>query len=416
MMTCFHRLIAHILTRSIAIIACAVFGLSGNAQAADATILFGAPLSETGYHAVNGKHTRNGYELAAAKINADGGITVGGKSYNIALKFYDDESNPLIAERATKRLIRKDGVNLLLGPYSSFITRAVAEVAEKARVPLVQANGAASKLFDQGYKHQFAVLSSAPYYLAPALDLLAEATKQAGGDPSALKIALAIEKDSFSLDLRDGVIKRAGELGMEIVVDEYFPHNFGDITFILDEVKAKKPDLFVISGHEEGAKLAMKQLIEQKVDVPMLAMTHCESAGIQDKHGIDADAIVCATQWASDLDFKGETFGSASDYRAAFEAKFGYTPPYQAAESSAAVLVAVDAIKRAGSLDKGKIRDALAATDMNTFFGPIKFDTAGRNTAKPMFLRQLRGGDYLLIAPQQFARHDFVFPRPTRAQ
>ena len=86
-------------------------------------------------------------------------------------------------------------------------------------------------------------------------------------------------------------------------------------------------------------------------------------------------------------------------------------PPYQAAESSAAVLVYADAITRANSLDTEKIRDALAATEMQTFYGNIKFASTGQNTAKPMVLRQIQNGEYKLVAPLEWADSKFMYPR-----
>jgi branched-chain amino acid transport system substrate-binding protein len=382
------------------------------AKAEENTILLGAPLSITGIHSVNGKHTRRGYRLAIAKINDDGGILVGGKKYIFDLKLYNDESNPVIAGKSARRLIKRDKALILLGPYSTGTTASVAAVAEKFRVPMVQANGAALSLFDKGYKYQFAVLSTAEKYLTEALTLAAAVTSRKGGDPSKLKVGIAIEPDSFSRDLRAGVVSRAKELGMSVVIDEKLPRDFKDMTFILNKVKALKPDILVVSGHEAGARLAIRQIKEQKIDVPMLAMSHCEGADIHGVYGLHADYTICATQWASDLKYEGPWFKSAHNYKRAYEAEYGYGPPYQAAESSAAVLVVADAIKRAGSLDREKIRTALAATDLQTFYGRIKFDAQGRNVAKPMVLRQLIQGRYGLIAPEKFAAHKLVFPRP----
>jgi len=71
-----------------------------------------------------------------------------------------------------------------------------------------------------------------------------------------------------------------------------------------------------------------------------------------------------------------------------------------------------DAIERAASLDKQKIREALVKTDLKTFFGWVKFDETGKNIAKPMVLRQLFQGKYLTVAPSGFAQHEVVYPRP----
>ncbi|HHK73850.1 MAG TPA: amino acid ABC transporter substrate-binding protein, partial [Rhizobiales bacterium] len=112
------------------------------------------------------------------------------------------------------------------------------------------------------------------------------------------------------------------------------------------------------------------------------------------------------------LTYKDDYFGSAGDYAALFKKTYGYAPPYQAAESTAAVLTFVDAFKRAGSLDQAKVRDALAATDMQTFYGNIKFDETGKNIAKPMVLFQVLDGKFQVVAPTKWAAAKAVIPRP----
>lgn len=387
------------------------YGASDNKN----VLTIGAALSFTGEHAVNGKHAKKGYDLAVRRINEMGGVDVGGAKYKLKIQYYDDESNPAIAAKYAKRLVTTDKVQFLLGPYGTSTTAAVAPVAEKYRVPFVQGNGASLSLFDKGYKYQFAVLSSADMYLSEAINLAAEKAKENGQDASKMTVAIAVENDPFSNDLRTGVIADVKKYGMTVVIDEKLPRDFDDMTFILEKVKALKPDVLVVSGHERGADLAIRQIHEQKVDVPMLAMTHCESADVHGKYGLYADYTLCATQWASTMNNEGKWFGSAHSYRKRYESEFGIEPPYQAAESTASVLVLSDAIERAGSLDKESVRAALAATELQTFFGWIKFDANGKNTAKPMVLRQLRQGRYSVVAPSGFAQQDVIYPRPAWA-
>ena len=85
--------------------------------------------------------------------------------------------------------------------------------------------------------------------------------------------------------------------------------------------------------------------------------------------------------------------------------------PYQSAQATAAVMVWKDAFERANSFDTDKLRDALAATDMKTFYGGIKFSEAGNNVAKPMVLRQIQDGTYNVVAPSKWASHEIVWPR-----
>ena len=385
---------------------------SGTASAD--TITLGASISLTGKYSTAGEHTKRGYDLAIKKINDAGGIKFGGKTQMLELKIYDDESTPARAAELAERLIQRDNVKLVLGPYSSGLTKAIAPVTEKHGIPMVEGNGASRALFNQGYKYLFAVLSTSEQYLQEAVNLLAEKAKEEGGDLSTLKVAVATENDPFSQDIRAASIDEAARYGMKVVVDDKLPRELSDMSSTLTKVKALKPDLLVTSGHSKGAVLAVKQMAEMQVNVPMHAMTHCESAKVHDleKFGNNADYVLCAGQWAPALTYSDFLFGSAGDYAKEFEGVYGYVPPYQAAESSAAVMVYADALKRAGSAEADAVRDALAATEITTFYGNIKFDDTGKNIAKPMVLRQIKDGKYSLVAPTNWANAELIYPRP----
>ena len=95
------------------------------------TIILGSAISFTGKYSTNGIHASNGYNLAVKMINKAGGVKVGGKSYKLKIKYYDDESTPARGAQLAERLIKQDGVKFMLGPYSSGLTKAVAPVTAK---------------------------------------------------------------------------------------------------------------------------------------------------------------------------------------------------------------------------------------------------------------------------------------------
>ena len=200
---------------------------------------------------------------------------------------------------------------------------------------------------------------------------------------------------------------------MKVVVDDKMPRDLSDISATLTKVKALKPDILLFSGHTKGAITAARQMSEMGVSAPIVAVTHCESADLVSKFGKSAEGILCPTQWAETLKYTDPVFGSAMDYNNAFlKAHPEYKEvPYQVAQASAAVMIWADAFKRAGTLDKDKLRDALAKTDISTFYGQIKFAPDGRNIAKPMVLRQIQQGDYAVVAPTKFAAEKVVYPR-----
>ena len=377
------------------------------------TIVLGSAISLTGKYSTNGIHAQRGYDLAVKRINEMGGVMVGGKSYKLKVVYYDDESTPARGAQLAERLIKQDGVQYMLGPYSSGLTKAVAPVTEKYKIPMVEAEGASRSLFTQGYKYLFAVLSTSEQYLASSITLAAEMAEKNGRKPSDVKLAMAFENDPFSLDVRAGVMDDAKKYGMKIVIDDKLPRDLSDMSATLTKVKAVKPDILVVSGHSKGAATAARQIKEMQIDVPMIAVTHCESAAIIEKFGKATEGILCPTQWAETLSYTGKYFGSAADFDQTFKAEHPdyQNVPYQAAQASAAVLVWKEAFERANSFDTEKLRDAISATEMTTFYGNIRFDDTGKNIAKPMVLRQIQGGALNVVAPTKWASSDLVHPR-----
>ena len=373
-------------------------------------IILGAAVSLTGKYSTNGKHTQNGYNMAVERINSMGGVKVGGKTYKFDIIYYDDESNSGRAAQLAERLIKQDGVQYMLGPYSSGLTKAMAPVTEENKIPMVEANGASRSLFTKGYKYLFAVLSPANQYLEVAIDLAVEKN----GGP--VDIAMAFEQDAFSQDVRLGIVDAAKRTGSKIIIDDKLPKELNDMAATLAKVKATKPDVLVVSGHSKGALTAIRQISEMKVNVPMLAMTHCDASKLAKQHGKKSEYALCAAQWHKTLAYKDKFFGNGMQYDKEYNAAFGYTPPYQSAESSAALLVWKAAFEKANSFNTEKVRDALAKTNMQTFYGNIKFSSTGQNVAKPMVLFQVRCQgkkcENKVVAPTKWASTKLVHPVP----
>lgn len=391
--------------------------LSANAAKADdcEELVLGSAISLTGKYATNGVHAMNGYEFAIQKIKEAGGINIAGKCYNFRVIYYDDESKGDRGATLAERLINQDKVQYMLGPYSSGLTKAIAPVTEKYQIPMVEAEGASRSLFNKGYRYLFAVLSTSEQYLASAITLAAEKAKESGSSPDAVKVAVAVENDPFSLDIRAGVLEDAAKYDMKVVIDEQLPRDLSDMSAILTKVKLLKPDVLIVSGHSKGAATAVRQIEEQNVKAPMIAITHCEAADVVGNFGAAANDILCSTQWAETLTYEDEIFGTAAQYEQEFKAAYTEyaekTVPYQTAQASAAVYVFKDAFERAGTLDKEAVRNAIAETDLSTFYGQIRFAEAGNNIAKPMVLRQIQDGKYNVVAPSAFASHKLNWPR-----
>jgi branched-chain amino acid transport system substrate-binding protein len=181
------------------------------ARADDNTIVFGAALAATGSTAREGELTKEGYEFWKDYINAHGGMKVGGKTYKVDIKYADDESNPQTAARLVEKFVSQDKVNFILGPYGSANSATAAAVVERLKVPMVEGNGAAEKIFSQGFKYTFAVLAPGRKYLQGILEMaLTE-------KPKPKTVAVVTANDAFSVEVGQGAVDYATAHGMTVV-------------------------------------------------------------------------------------------------------------------------------------------------------------------------------------------------------
>jgi branched-chain amino acid transport system substrate-binding protein len=397
---------------SPAILAALVSALAGPAPAlAEDTIVFGAAISLTGKTAKEGEYTRDGYQFYVDTMNQAGGIKVGGKTYKVALKYYDDESKSERTAQLVEKLINEDKVNFLLGPYASAPTATAAPIAEKYKIPMVEANGSAESIFNKGYKYSFMVLSPAKLYLRGVLDLVH------AKDPAAKTVAILGENEPFSKEVASGAAEYAKQIGLDVVYHELYPSNTQDVSSLLTNIKAKNPHIVLGAGHLQDSLLIVKQSKDLGVSPRAMGFSVGPSSPeFRANLKSDADYLYGATQWTSALRYTGDdVWKTPQAYTKAFLAKHPhYTViPYQTAESSAALIVYQRALEKAGTLQPSKVRDALAALDIMTFYGRIKFDSRGVNIYKPMAAEQLQpDGKKYTVFPLDVAEKEALYPMP----
>lgn len=380
------------------------------ARAADDTIVFGSAVSLTGSLNKEGKLTQEGYDFWVNYVNAHGGLKVGGKRYKVAIKYYDDESKPANAAQLAERLIDQDHVNFILGPYGSGTTFTVAQMVERKKIVMVEGNGAAEKVFNQGFKYTFGVLSPAKRYLERVIEMALTIK------PRPKTLAISAASDAFSLEVQQGVVEYAKAHGIDVVYANKYPDTATDVSSVISAIKASNPDLILNAGHLQDALLIQKGLKEQNV----LAKAYAYSVGpdtpdFTNSLGRDANAVFGAAQWSESVRYKADRGGfykTAPDYANAFAAAYHHRPDYHNAESTAACLAFQDALQDAGALDSDKVRDALSRLNVITFYGLIKFDSRGLNVYKPMVVNQIQNGKLLTVYPPVDAVAKLVYPAP----
>jgi branched-chain amino acid transport system substrate-binding protein len=375
--------------------------------AADDTIVLGSAISQTGKYAREGKFYVDAYTLTVDAINRAGGVKVGGKASKVTLKLYDDQSDPNLSVRLFTRLVTSDKVSFLLGPYSSGITIPASAVSEKYEIPMIQGGGASGKIFDRGYKYVFGTLPKAEFYFRAAIEAAARM------NPRVQTAALLYSNEAFDRSVAEGARQWLKEQRIDKVYDEEYQPATQDFTSILAVIKSKNPDLILLAGHVENSLNFIRQSQAADVNPKMAVFTvGPPTEDFRKTLGKAADYVYGITPWLPDMDVGGEIFASAREFDKQFRERFGYEADYHVASGAACVLALKFAIEKANTLDPKKVRDALAALDVETLYGHVKFEPTGQ-IAMGQVLIQIQDGKVVPVyaAGKLVAKPVYPMPR-----
>ena len=367
--------------------------VAGAAQAQ--TIKIGAPLALTGGLADEGKKQQIAYDMWLKRINAQGGISVGGKKMRVEIIQYDYQTNEQRVQQLAEKLIVDDKVDFLLAPFGSGHTKVVAGVAERYGVPVLATSASSESIFNQGYKYLFGTL--APN--GGSIDnLLTVVTKQF---PKVKKIAILGREDVFPKSMATIMDESAKKLGLQVVSMEFYPVGALDLATPIAKIKSLNPDWIYITGYSKDLVLARKQMADLNLKAPVVTMiTGPVYREYIDAVGPLAEGITSATWWYHGAQFKGDDpWGSTKAFYDEFVAREKADPDYVHASSAACLVALQKAIEKAGTIDKAKVRDALASLDIMTFYGPIKFGPNGMNGTRVLPIIQVQGGKVVMVFP-----------------
>jgi branched-chain amino acid transport system substrate-binding protein len=338
------------------------------------TVTLGAAVQLTGSLAGTGRYYRDGYQFMVDKVNETGGITVGGKTYKLALKLLDSKSDSKLAPRLHERLVSKDKVDFLLGPFSSNEVFVSSSVAEKHQVPMIQAGGASSRIFSRGYKYVFGTLPSADDYFRSTIEMLEQLK------PEARTVGLVSGDDAFDASLSGATNALLKKAGLEVVLDQQYSERIPNFYNILTLIKSKAPDVLLWSGHEAGAISFIRAAKSRKINPNLLSSftVGVSSSNFRKVLGKEANYAFGMTPWLPSERLRDRWFGDASQFASAYEQKFRYAPDYHAAAAVAAVQAYVMAIDAAGTLDPKQVRDAIAKVDFESVYGRVRFGENGQ--------------------------------------
>ena len=324
-------------------------------------VRIGVSLGLTGRYAPLAAMQQRGFRLWESDINEKGGFF----GRKVELIVTDDESNSKKAKELYNKFIANDRVDMVLAPYSSGLTAAVAPIVEKAGYPMLAAGAASDKLWQQGYKNLFGVFTSASRYTIGMLNLalIHDLTT----------VAIVHADDPFSVSVAEGARKWAPKLGLRVVMFEKFEKGTKDLSRLAKKARQTKPALLLVAGHFNES-VNMRRALKKVNWYPKAYFATIGPVLRKYREVLSSDANLsfASSLWDSKLNFP-----ESRDFNNRFQARFGMEPSYQAATAYAAGQILSQAINSAGTLALRRVRQALYKLQIHTIIGRYGVDKTG---------------------------------------
>jgi branched-chain amino acid transport system substrate-binding protein len=360
--------------------------------------LVGGAISQTGRYAEPAGRQVNAIKLWVDEANGRGGLL----GHKIVLRLLDDKSDTQTAIKLYEKLITEDKVDLLLAPYSSGITEAVANVNERYKMPFVAYGAASSPIWEKGRRYIFNIVAVAEDYQKGAVHL----AKQIG-----VKKAAIIGEDSlFPREAGKGAKDWCTKLGIEIVLNENYPLKQTDFTALLQKITAAGAEAIFSNSYFADSAAQLRQMRELNLNFKLYSSTIGPSLpNFPEQLGSTAEYVLGFSQWEPLPKILGHP--GMQEYIEKYEKRFGEKPNYHAGNAYGSLQVTEAALKKVGSFDNEKLRDALATIEVHSVFGRYKVDAKGMNAHEGITFQVLKG-QRRVVWPEKWAETKPELPMP----
>ncbi len=305
-------------------------------------ITVGVAVSQTGRYAEPAGRFVNSWKMYVDEQNAKGGW-LGRK---IDLRILDDKSDKQQSIKLFEKLITQDKVNFTMGPYSSGITDAVANILERYKYPTMAPGAASGVIWQRGRKYLFNIIAVAQDYQKGALHIAKELGIK--------RIAVVGEDSLFPRQTAEGVRAWAKKLGLEIVLEESYPRKQQDFTALLQKIKSRRAEALISNSYFADSTAQLRGLRELNINLKMFAGTVGPALPKFAKQlGNTAEYVLGFSQWEPKPKILKQP--GMERYIAAYQKRYGVPPNYHAGQSYASFQILGRAVKKAGSTDRHKV-------------------------------------------------------------
>ncbi len=366
----------------------------------------GASIPLTGKFGSLGTQVKAGYDYAVADINNAGGVYVAeyGKKIPLCLTAIDDESDPTKAVTNLENVFADKNVAAYLGGAASGMHAATTAIAEKNKVPYCGVSFAWWNIHQRGYKYLFSPFPKSP---DQARDVFKALNELVPADQKPVNVAIFQEKTDWGNEL-GGLFKAdAGPAGYKVVyTGEYAPGNKDFSSMVLDAKKAGAEILLGMPSTPDGIAI-VKSLVENNWTPKFtLLVRGPDAATWGESLGTAGNDVAFFPGWHN-----SEKFAGVTELNDKSQKDFGRPADVLVGPAYACVQILAAGIEKAGTLDREKIRDAMAASNLDTVIGPVTFNADGTgNVLNPLV--QWIDGKMQLVWPTDQKSADLVYPAP----
>ncbi len=307
----------------------------------------------------------------------------------VELVIADNKSDKVEAATAAARLVEKEKVTAIIGSWGSSLSMAAGDIVKKRKVPAVGAS-CTNPLVTKDNEYYFRVCFIDPF----------QGTVMANYAFSKLNAKKAAIVQEVSNDYAVGLANFFTESFKKLTNDSkcivaVANYNTGDQDFSaqLTNIKAKKPDVIFAPGNFTESALVISQARKLGIACPIIGGDTWETQEFLDIGKEGVEGAVFSTFFATEKPITSESQKFLDEYRKAYQKE----PAAVTALGYDAYILILDAIKRAGSTDRVKIREELARTENFPGAAGIITLDADRNAVKNAVIKQVKGGKFTYL-------------------
>jgi branched-chain amino acid transport system substrate-binding protein len=373
------------------------------APPAPQAIPVGAIVSLSGPDSNLGPQARAGYEMAASDINQAGGVLVKeyGKKLPLEIIVQDMESSP---QKVVSRMEYLDTSKKVVAHLGTTFISAGSGVSEKNKIPTIVVASASQGVHERGFKYWFSPVGKTPDIAKAICDILD--TVPAEKRPKT--IAIFQEHTDFGLEQAENFRKEALQHGYKVAVMDKYGMMTKDFSPLIMAAKNANAEVVLASPITPDGMTMVKQMKELDYNPKALVLIRAaDDLSWGKAMGSAGDYVLLMGGWHNAVKFTG-----VDKLNAEYKTKYSRPADMQTGPAYASIQILAAAIEKAGTLDTAKIRDAIAATDMMTLVGKVKFRPDGTVIDPCPAAIQWMSGSQKLVWPREFRETSFVYPMP----